>query len=122
MIPAELLNKKKKLSDKEKQIINRHPETGYQILKGVDEYSHLAEIVLYHHERWDGNGYPSGLKDTAIPIQSRIITVADAFEAMTAKRSYQKSKSKEEAIAELKRCAGVQFDTQIVNVFIEKVL
>ncbi|MDF2472775.1 MAG: diguanylate cyclase and metal dependent phosphohydrolase [Anaerocolumna sp.] len=122
MIPAELLNKKDKLSDKEKQIINRHPETGYQILKGVDEYSHLAEIVLYHHERWDGNGYPSGLKDTAIPIQSRIITVADAFEAMTAKRSYQKSKSKEEAITELKRCAGVQFDTQIVNVFIQKVL
>lgn len=122
MVPAELLNKVEKLTEKEKQIINRHPETGYQILKGVDEYAHLAEIVLYHHERWDGKGYPSGLRESAIPIQSRIITVADAFEAMTAKRSYQKSKTKEEAMAELKKCAGTQFDTDIVDIFISKVL
>ncbi|MEL1134698.1 HD domain-containing phosphohydrolase [Desulfitobacterium sp. THU1] len=92
------------------------------MLRSVDEYVSLAEPVLYHHERWDGEGYPCGLTGEDIPLASRIISVADVYEAMTAKRPYQRTKNKEEAIAELKRCAGTQFDPEIVKVFIEKVL
>ncbi|MDQ2087252.1 PAS domain S-box protein [Herbivorax sp. ANBcel31] len=118
MVPPEILNKKEKLTDEEWEIIKRHPVTGYQILRGVDEYAWLAEFVLYHHERWDGRGYPEGLKKEEIPLQARIITVADAYEAMTAQRSYQITKVKNEALTELKRCAGTQFDPEIVEVFI----
>ncbi len=85
MIPSELLNKPGKLTDEEFDTIKRHPETGYQILKSVDEYVPIAKYVLHHHERWDGSGYPAGLKGEEIPLQSRIISVADAFEAMTQK-------------------------------------
>jgi diguanylate cyclase (GGDEF)-like protein/PAS domain S-box-containing protein len=122
MIPSELLHKKGRLSEREWKIIKRHSEIGYQILRGVDEYAALAEAVLYHHERWDGKGYPKGLKGEAIPIQSRIIAVADAFEAMTTSKPYQKTKSKAEAIEELKKCAGSQFDQNIVRIFVEIVL
>nr|WP_246798128.1 HD domain-containing phosphohydrolase [Alkalibacter rhizosphaerae] len=73
--------------------------------------------MLYHHERWDGKGYPEGLSGEEIPIVSRIIAVADAFEAMTANRPYQKIKTKMEALQELKKCAGTQFDPEIVKVF-----
>lgn len=119
MVPPELLNKPGKLTTEEYEIIKRHPETGYQILKSVDEYAPLAEFLLYHHERWDGTGYPAGLKKNEIPLQSRIIAVADAYEAMTARRPYQKTRTTEEAKAELKRCAGTQFDPDIVKVFLE---
>ena len=122
MVPSELLNKPGMLTAEEFEIIKRHPETGYQILKSVDEYVALAEAVLYHHERWDGTGYPEGLKWEEIPLQARIISVADAYEAMTAKRPFQKSKTKEEAIAELKKCAGTQLDPEIVEVFVKEVL
>lgn len=118
MVPPETLNKTEKLTDEEWEIIKRHPLIGYQILRAVDEYAGLAEFVLYHHERWDGKGYPEGLKEEKIPLQSRIITVADAYEAMTAQRSYQVTKGKNEALEELKRCAGTHFDPKIVDVFI----
>jgi HD-GYP domain-containing protein (c-di-GMP phosphodiesterase class II) len=122
MIPPELLNKPGKLTDEEYAIVKRHPETGYQILKSVDEYVSLAKYLLYHHERWDGKGYPEGLSGDAIPLQARIIAVADAYEAMTASRPYQKSKTTDEAKAELRRCAGTQFDPEVVRVFLQKVL
>ncbi|MGB5823941.1 MAG: diguanylate cyclase, partial [Proteocatella sp.] len=122
ILPAELLSKSEKLTEEEFELIKKHPETGYQILKSVDEYSSIAELVLYHHERFDGKGYPEGLKAQEIPFETRIISVADAYEAMTAKRPYQKMRSKEEAVEELKRCSGTQFDPAVVNVFIEKVL
>ncbi len=118
MVPAELLKKQGKLTDEEFEVIKRHPETGYQILRSVDEYSALAKSVLHHHERWDGKGYPEGLEEEKIPLISRIIFVADAYEAMTAERPYQKAKSKEEAIKELEQCAGTQFDPYIVKVFV----
>lgn len=121
-IPSEMLNKPSKLTKEEFEVIRRHPETGYQMLRSVDEYVPLAESVLFHHERWDGKGYPCGLKGEDIPLEARIIAVADVYEAMTAKRSYQRTKSKEEAVAELERCSGTQFDPDIVKVFVEKVL
>lgn len=122
VVPPELLNKTGELTDEECELIKRHSEAGYHILKSVDDYAVLAEDVLYHHENWDGSGYPQGLKGEEIPLNSRIIAVADAYEAMTAKRAYQKTKTKEEAIAELKKCAGKQFDPNIVEIFIEQVL
>jgi diguanylate cyclase (GGDEF)-like protein/PAS domain S-box-containing protein len=122
MVPPQLLNKSEKLTKEEFEIIKRHPEIGYQIIKSVDEYVHLSDYVLHHHERWDGTGYPEGISGTSIPLYSRIIAVADAFEAMTAIRPYQKTKTKEEAVEELKRCSGSQFDSEIVSVFVEKVL
>lgn len=117
-----LLNKEGKLTEEEFNQIKRHTEAGYQILKSVDEYVSLAEAVLYHHERYDGTGYPEGLKGEEIPLEARIISVADSYEAMTSKRPYQMSKTKEEAIAELKKCSCTQFDEDIVKVFIENVL
>lgn len=118
MVPPEILNKPSKLTDEEFEIIKRHPETSYQILKSVDEYSVFAEDVLYHHERHDGKGYPEGLVADEIPVNSKIIAVADAYEAMTAKRPYQNPKSKDEALEELVRCSGTQFDPKIVDVFV----
>jgi diguanylate cyclase (GGDEF)-like protein/PAS domain S-box-containing protein len=121
MIPSELLNKPERLTDEEFDLIKRHPETGYQILKSVDEYVPIAKYVLHHHEHWDGTGYPAGLKGEDIPLQSRIISVADAYEAMTSKRAYQKTRTTEEAKEELKRCSGTQFDPTIISVFLEAI-
>ena len=122
MVPPEILNKPGRLTTEEYEIIKKHPETGYQILKSVDEYASLANYVLYHHERLDGSGYPEGLRGEDIPLISRIIAVADAYEAMTAKRPYQTPRTREEAVKELLRCSGTQFDAEIVDIFIGRVL
>ncbi|OPL07637.1 MAG: hypothetical protein AVO33_04485 [delta proteobacterium ML8_F1] len=122
MVPPEILKKSGPLTAEEYEIIKRHPETSYQILKSVDDYAAFAEDVLYHHERIDGKSYPEGLRGEEIPLNARIIAVADAYEAMTADRSYQRKKSREEAIGELRRCSGTQFDPRIVETFIENVL
>lgn len=122
MVPPHILNRPGRLTQEEYAIIKRHPEIGYQMLKSVDEHAMLAEYVLHHHERWDGTGYPEGLVGENIPLYSRIIAVADAYEAMTAVRPYQETKTKKEAAAELIRCAGSQFDPEIVAIFVESVL
>ncbi|PXV85050.1 PAS domain S-box-containing protein/diguanylate cyclase (GGDEF)-like protein [Lachnotalea glycerini] len=116
-----ILNKNGKLNDEEWEEIKKHPEIGYRILSTVNELSEMAEYVLAHHERWDGSGYPKGLKGEEIPIQSRIIAVVDAYDAMISERSYHKAKSKEYAINELKSGVGSQFSEECVNLFIEKV-
>jgi diguanylate cyclase (GGDEF)-like protein/PAS domain S-box-containing protein/putative nucleotidyltransferase with HDIG domain len=121
-VPPEILNKPGRLTPEEYEMIKKHPETGYQILKSVDEYASLANYVLYHHERIDGTGYPEGLKGEDIPLVSRIIAVADAYEAMTSKRSYQAPRTREEAAKELLRCSGTQFDSEIVGIFVRRVL
>ncbi|MBI9010448.1 MAG: PAS domain S-box protein [Tenericutes bacterium] len=121
-IPDAILNKPGKLTDEEYVIIKTHPEISYQILRAADEYSDLAIHALHHHERWDGKGYPNGLKGEKIPLFSRIICIADAYEAMTAARSYKKLMSQDEAVKEIIKCSGSQFDEKMARVFVEKVL
>jgi diguanylate cyclase (GGDEF)-like protein/PAS domain S-box-containing protein/putative nucleotidyltransferase with HDIG domain len=121
-IEERILNKNGKLVEKEWQEIKKHPEIGYRILSTVNELSEMADYVLAHHERWDGNGYPKGLKENEIPVQSRIIAIADAYDAMISERSYRKALTKEYAISELVKGAGTQFCREYVSIFIDKVV
>ena len=121
-IEENILNKPDKLSDEEWKEIKRHPEIGYRILKTVNDMSDLASYVLHHHERWDGQGYPKSLKGEEIPFISRIISIADSYDAMTSERSYRKGLPEEIAIKELEKNAGLQFDPKLVRIFIEKVI
>ena len=121
-IDEKILNKPEKLNKEEWDRMQRHPEIGYRILSSVNEFSGIADDILEHHERWDGKGYPRGLKGDKSSLNARIIAVADAYDAMTSDRTYGKAISEEEAIKEMRRCAGTQFDPEITRIFIEKVL
>ncbi|MBS3990679.1 MAG: diguanylate cyclase [Erysipelothrix sp.] len=121
-IDETILNKEGKLDAKEWEIMKLHPAKGASILAKTIEYNEIADIVLSHHERYDGKGYPNGLKGEEIPLMARIVAVSDAYDAMTEQRTYSTPFSKEEAITELNRCAGSQFDPEIVLVFINVVL
>ena len=121
-ISETILNKPSKLTDQEWKEIKRHPEIGYRILKTDTNFSKMAEYVLAHHERWDGKGYPRGLKGSEIPYESRIIAIADAYDAMVSERLYSDAISQEDALFELEKNAGIQFDPKLVNVFIEEIL
>ena len=119
-IPEEILRKPGPLSESELLVLRRHPQIGYRMLRslGVEP---VSTWVLHHHERWDGRGYPHGLGGEDIPLGSRILFVADAYDAMTSDRIYQEHVAHEEAVAELERCAGTQFDPQVVAVFVRSV-
>ena len=121
IIPNKIVCKKGKLSDIEYEVMKKHPYYSYKILKDIDIFDSISENVLYHHEYFDGNGYSEGIKGDSIPIISRIISIADAFDAMTTNRTYRKKLTKEKAIEELKNCAGSQFDARLVNVFIKAI-
>ena len=121
-VRSEVLEKAGPLDEAEWEEIKRHPDVGYSILGSANEHSLLAEIVLAHHERWDGEGYPRGLKGEGIPLLSRVIAVAGAYDAMVSERPYREAMSREEAVAELRRCAGIQFDPAVVEALVEKVL
>jgi HD-GYP domain-containing protein (c-di-GMP phosphodiesterase class II) len=121
-IDESILNKQGIFTKADREAIEKHPESGWRILSNSDEYSNIADYILYHHESPDGKGYPRGLKGDMIPLVSKIITVSDAYDAMTSERSYHKAKTRSEAIDELRRCSGTQFDPEVVSVFIEKVL
>ncbi|MHB1484483.1 MAG: PAS domain S-box protein [Saccharofermentanales bacterium] len=121
-IDEKILNKNARPDIAEWKVIKKHPEMGWRILSSTNEFSDLASIIIAHHEKWDGSGYPNGLKGEEIPPETRIIIVADAYDAMTSERSYRKSLGREAAVEELKRCAGTQFDPQIVDVFLNQVL
>ena len=121
-ISDRILNKKGKLTVKEWNEIIRHPEIGYRILSASSNMAYIAEYVLKHHERPDGLGYPNAVKGEKIPIQSRILAVADAFDAMTNERTYKETLTKSEAIQVLLENSGTQFDAEIVEIFIKEVL
>jgi len=117
-----ILNKIEALTREEWKDVMRHSEIGYRILSSANEFSEIADYILAHHERWDGNGYPKGLKGEEIPLEARIITIADAYDAMTSDRSYRKGLSKTEAIEETIKCSGTQFDADLVRIFTEQVV
>ena len=118
-IPLEILNKPGKLSDEEWKILQSHTEKGYEIASSNNELRGIADEIRHHHERWDGKGYPDGLSRESIPLLSRVIAVVDAYDAMTNNRSYRHAISASKAMAELRRCAGSQFDPFIVSEFLQ---
>ena len=118
-IPDEVLMKKDKLTKKEWEIVKRHPEVGYSICSSSPQLIPIADAVLSHHEWWNGNGYPRGLKGEDIPLISRIIAIVDAYDVMTHDRSYRRAIKKEIALEELKKYAGIQFDPNLVKIFIQ---
>ena len=118
-IPDEILHKPDKLTDEEYEIMKTHAEIGYKILDSAKEHNRIALTARHHHERYDGKGYPDGLKGEEIPLFSRIISVLDAYEAMTSNRVYRQAMSQTYAISELKKFSGTQFDTKMVNIFLE---
>ena len=117
-ISDQILNKKGPLDDLEWQEIRKHPEIGFRIAQASPEIVHIADYILCHHEHWDGNGYPQGLVGRAIPLAARILAIADAFDAMTSNRSYRKALGVDQAVGELRRCAGTQFDPELVEIFL----
>jgi len=118
-INESILLKLDNLTEEEFGIIKSHTEKGYRIIKAANHLESVAKGVLTHHERWDGNGYPLKLKEEKIPLIARIVSVADAYDVMTTNRVYKNALSKDEAIRELKKNSGKQFDPNIVKVFIE---
>jgi diguanylate cyclase (GGDEF)-like protein len=120
-IPEDILCKPTTLSDTERLVLERHPQIGARMLEslGVEQ---IAEWVLHHHERWDGAGYPSRLAGDQIPLAARTIFVADAYDAMTSEHSYGERLTQQEALAELERCAGTQFDPAVVKALAEELL
>lgn len=121
-VAPSILSKDSALNDIEMSQVRTHSEVGYQILRSVNEYALMSGYILTHHERWDGSGYPGGLKANDIPLESRIIGIADSFDAMINDRPYRKALSIDEAVEELNRCSGTQFDPELTRVFIENVL
>ena len=117
-IPLEILNKPGKLTDQEWAVLQTHPEKGYHIAMSSDELKHIAPMILSHHERWDGKGYPEKLAGQSIPILSRVISVVDSYDAMVNNRSYRSGRSPEQAQAEIRRCAGSQFDPDLAREFL----
>lgn len=118
-IPEYILRKQGPLNSTEWECMKKHAESGYRLALSTSEFASIAEAILYHHEHWDGNGYPQGLVGYDIPLSSRIIAIADAFDVMVHNRSYKKAISEKDALNELIRCAGTQFDPDLVEVFIK---
>jgi len=118
-IPDTILKKQGKLTDEEYAIIKSHIETGAAILKNIKSFKHLVPAVYHHHEQFDGEGYPNGIKGKEIPLHARIIAITDTFDAMTSSRSYRSALSFRTALSELERRKGIQFDPDIADIFIE---
>lgn len=117
-ISEEILTRNSSLTDEEWEIVKKHPEIGYRIARATEEFAHVAEDILTHHERWDGSGYPSKLKGKEIPLLARIVCIADAYEVMTSGRPYKKAMSKNQIIEEFEKCSGTQFDPELVTLFL----
>jgi diguanylate cyclase (GGDEF)-like protein/PAS domain S-box-containing protein len=121
-IPDQIVLKPGKLNEEEWQIMKKHPEIGYRIALSSADLAIIANSILHHHERWDGNGYPHGLANNEIPITSRIISIVDSYDAMTSDRPYRKAMSKEIVQDELYKNIGSQFDPELTNVFMNQLL
>ncbi|MCF8112150.1 MAG: diguanylate cyclase [Desulfobacteraceae bacterium] len=117
-IPDDILFKPGPLTEQEMMEMKKHSETGYRIAQSVPDLAPIADLILWHHERWDGQGYPQGLQGEEIPLSCRILFIADAYDAMTSDRPYRKAMTASEAVEELRRCAGTQFDPNLVEKFI----
>jgi putative two-component system response regulator len=120
-VPDHILTKMSPLSQGEFEIMRVHAAKGAEIVGQIEELTRVADVIRHHHERLDGRGYPDGLRGDAIPLLSRIILIADCFEAMTSDRSYRPSAGRAHAFEELRRYAGTQFDPELVDIFIRKI-
>jgi HD-GYP domain-containing protein (c-di-GMP phosphodiesterase class II) len=118
-VPDCVLLKEGGLTEEEFGWIRMHPEWGWTAIRNVDDFRRASLVILHHHERLDGRGYPGNLRGTEIPLGSRIIAVADSYDALTSDRPYRKGRSTDEAVKEIIRCSGTQFDEQIVKAFCE---
>lgn len=117
-LSEEILTKDGPLTEEEWSEVRKHPETGFRIARATEEFAHVADDILAHHERWDGQGYPQGLQGTEIPLLARITAIADAFEVMTNGRPYKNALSPTDVSDEFKRCSGTQFDPELVIIFL----
>jgi putative nucleotidyltransferase with HDIG domain len=122
ILPDSVLFADRKLTDEEWELIKLHPEQGAKLVERIEGYGPVAEIILHHHERFSGGGYPTGIAGEEIPLGSRIISAADTYDVMTSRDSYRKPVSSEAALAELRRVAGTQLDPQVVEVFERMIL
>lgn len=118
-IPQNILCKPGRLTDEEYEVMKSHPAQAEKMLMGIKKLTVVSNWLRTHHERWDGRGYPQGLKGEEIPISGRIIALADTYDAMTSTRSYRKALTHDTAIAEIQRCAGTQFDPILAELFIK---
>jgi len=118
-INEDILLKTEELTKDEFEIMKTHAEKGYRIINASSELGSVARCVLTHHEKWDGSGYPLGLKGAEIPLMARIINVVDSYDVMTNDRIYKNAIGVEDAIRELEQCSGTQFDPEIVKYFID---
>ncbi len=118
-IPDDILRKNGKLTDEEYAIIKRHPQIGAEIIRPIHFLKDIIPIILYHHERFDGSGYPSGFKGEEIPLSARIMAIADVYQALVSDRPYRKAYSEKEALDIVREGSGTQFDPEIVKVFID---
>lgn len=121
-ISDNILNKPGKLTEEEWLEMKKHPEMGYRIAMSTPELAPIADFILNHHERWDGTGYPCGRKGEEIPLLSRIIAIADSYDAMTSDRPYRKAMSKEAAMDEIRKNSGTQFDPELASIFLESIV
>jgi HD-GYP domain-containing protein (c-di-GMP phosphodiesterase class II) len=118
-VPGRILRKPGPLTPEELAEIRAHPEAGARLIEPIESAHCALPYVLHHHERWDGRGYPHRLAGPAIPLEARVLAVADAFDAMTSHRPYRRALGDDEALAEIDRCAGTQFDPEVVRAFLE---
>lgn len=120
-VPTRLLRKDGPLTPEERRVIELHPEYGHEITRGISFLGEARSAILHHHERIDGSGYPYGLVGRQIPEPARVVAVADAFDAMTSTRCYQRARPVPAALEELYRCAGRQFDPEMVDALVRAI-
>jgi HD-GYP domain-containing protein (c-di-GMP phosphodiesterase class II) len=121
-VPDRVLLKAGPLNEEEMAQIRKHPELGWMALKNIDEFKSVSMIVLHHHERMDGRGYPGHLRGEAIPLGSRIVAVADSYDALTTDRPYRTARSRQQAIDEMLSCVESQFDPRVLAAFLDSLI